>query len=181
MLYWDTSALVKQFIDEPWTDQALSLRAHAPPHATATIAYTETFSALRRRVRESELGEPQYHEVVRRFLQEWSAYVSTPFIWRRRSNCKTTWKSLPCSSPLTSNSLRLPQQSALRRDPFSCNIRLNKKTPGGVDRAPGLELLRRRSLCGKFCDMPADSIFVEPSPPASAGGRERVDTPQGLC
>lgn len=75
MLYWDTSALVKQFIDEPGTDQALSLRAHAPPHATATIAYTETFSALRRRVRESELGEPQYHEVVRRFLQDWSSYV----------------------------------------------------------------------------------------------------------
>lgn len=29
MLYWDTSALVKQFIDEPGTDQALFLRAHA--------------------------------------------------------------------------------------------------------------------------------------------------------
>jgi predicted nucleic acid-binding protein len=75
MLYWDTSALVKQFIDEPGTDQALSLRAHTPPHATATIAYPETFSALRRRVRESELGESQYHAVVRRFLQEWSSYV----------------------------------------------------------------------------------------------------------
>src|SRR6185437_15165141 len=75
MFYWDTSALVKQFIEEIGTDEAIALRADTPPHATATIAYTETFSALRRRVREAVLGESQYHEVVRRFLQEWPAYV----------------------------------------------------------------------------------------------------------
>ena len=75
MFYWDTSALVKQFIEEVGTDEAIALRADTPPHATATIAYTETFSALRRRVREAVLGESQCHEVVRRFLQEWPAYV----------------------------------------------------------------------------------------------------------
>ncbi|MDH5640040.1 MAG: type II toxin-antitoxin system VapC family toxin [Nitrospira sp.] len=75
MYYWDTSALVKQFIREIGTDEALALRSDAPPHATATIAYTEAFSAFRRRVRESALKEPHYHEVVRRFLQEWPAYV----------------------------------------------------------------------------------------------------------
>ena len=75
MYYWDTSALVKQFIQEIGTDEALALRSDPPPHATATIAYTETFSAFRRRVRESALKESQYHEVVRRFLQDWSAYV----------------------------------------------------------------------------------------------------------
>lgn len=45
------------------------------PHATATIIYTETFSAFRRRVRDTSLKEPQYHEVVRRFLLEWPTYV----------------------------------------------------------------------------------------------------------
>lgn len=75
MYYWDTSALVKQFIEEAGTGEALALRAEALPHATATIAYTETFSALRRRVRETALKESQYHELVRRFLQEWPAYV----------------------------------------------------------------------------------------------------------
>ena len=75
MYYWDTSALVKQFIQEIGTDEALALRSDAPPHATATIAYTETFSAFRRRVRESALKEPHYHEVIRRFLQEWPAYI----------------------------------------------------------------------------------------------------------
>ncbi|MDN5942505.1 MAG: type II toxin-antitoxin system VapC family toxin [Nitrospira sp.] len=75
MLYWDTSALVKQFIDEPGTDEAIALRGDAPPHATATITFAETFSALRRRVRETALQESQYHEIVRRFLQEWPAYV----------------------------------------------------------------------------------------------------------
>jgi len=75
MYYWDTSALVKQFIQEIGTNEALALRSDAPPHATATIAYTETFSAFHRRVRESALKEPHYHEVVRRFLQEWPAYV----------------------------------------------------------------------------------------------------------
>jgi predicted nucleic acid-binding protein len=75
MYYWDTSALVKQFIQEAGTGEALALRADTPPHATATIAYTETFSAFRRRVREAALTEPNYQEVVRRFLQEWPAYV----------------------------------------------------------------------------------------------------------
>ncbi len=75
MYYWDTSAFVKQFIEEVGTGEALVLRAEALPHATATITYTETFSALRRRVRETALKEHHYHEVVRRFLQEWPAYV----------------------------------------------------------------------------------------------------------
>jgi uncharacterized protein len=75
MYYWDTSAFVKQFIEEVGTGEALALRAEDQPHATATITYTETFSALRRRVRETALKEPQYHEVVRCFLQEWPAYL----------------------------------------------------------------------------------------------------------
>ncbi|WHZ28424.1 MAG: hypothetical protein OJF51_003222 [Nitrospira sp.] len=68
MYYWDTSALVKQFIQEVGTGEALALRADAPPHVTATLAYTETFSAFRRHVREAALKEPKYYEVVRRFL-----------------------------------------------------------------------------------------------------------------
>lgn len=75
MLYWDTSAMVKQFVEEAGTRDVLTLRAQTPPHATATIAFTETFSALRRRVREVALKEPQYQEVVRRFLRQWPSYV----------------------------------------------------------------------------------------------------------
>jgi predicted nucleic acid-binding protein len=75
MFYWDTSALVKQFVEEAGTSDAVVLRANPPPHATATIAYAETFSALRRRVREATLKESQYDEVIRRFLREWPSYV----------------------------------------------------------------------------------------------------------
>ncbi|WP_420799901.1 type II toxin-antitoxin system VapC family toxin [Nitrospira moscoviensis] len=75
MYYWDTSALVKQFIEEAGTRDVTAWRLQAPPHATATIAFTEAFSAFRRRVRESALKEPQYQEVVRRFLREWPSYV----------------------------------------------------------------------------------------------------------
>ena len=53
----------------------MALRTQAPPHATATIACTETFSALRRRVRESALKESQYEDVVRRFLRDWPSYI----------------------------------------------------------------------------------------------------------
>lgn len=75
MYYWDTSAFVKQFIEEVGTNEVMALRAEALPHATATITYAETFSALRRRVRETALKESHYHEVARRFLEEWPAYV----------------------------------------------------------------------------------------------------------
>ena len=76
MLYWDTSALVKQYLTEPGTPQALTLRAQPEVlHATAIIAYTELFSALRRRVREGVLSEARYRRAIGRFCHDWVAYV----------------------------------------------------------------------------------------------------------
>ncbi len=75
MIYWDTSALVKQFVGEAGSEQALALRAEDTPHATALITYPETFSALRRRVRERFLSEARYREVIDHFLRDWPAFV----------------------------------------------------------------------------------------------------------
>jgi predicted nucleic acid-binding protein len=46
-------------------------------------------------VRESELGESQYHAVVRRFLQEWSSYVRVNLDETVLSRSKTLLEQYP--------------------------------------------------------------------------------------
>lgn len=75
MIYWDTSALVKQFVTGVGTDQVLALRTEDCPHATAVITYPETFSALRRRTREGFLSTARYRSAKELFLHQWPVFV----------------------------------------------------------------------------------------------------------
>ncbi len=75
MIYWDSSALVKQFVTESGTEEVLALRREDPPHATAIVTYVETFLALRRRVRERALSEARYRVAIDQFLRDWPALV----------------------------------------------------------------------------------------------------------
>ena len=43
MIYWDTNALVKQFLAEVGTEEVLAFRSQDLPHATSMITYSETF------------------------------------------------------------------------------------------------------------------------------------------
>ena len=75
MIYWDTSALVKQFLAEVGTEQVLALRTQDLPHATSMITYSDTFSALRRRVRERFLPAARYRTAIDLFKRDWPAFV----------------------------------------------------------------------------------------------------------
>ena len=75
MIYWDTSALVKQFLAEVGTEEVLALRTQDLPHATSMITYSETFSALRRRVRERFLPAAHYCAAIDLFKRDWPAFV----------------------------------------------------------------------------------------------------------
>ena len=75
MIYWDTSALVKQFLAEVGTAEVLGLRTQDLPHATSMITYSETFSALRRRARERFLSAARYRTAIDLFKRDWPAFV----------------------------------------------------------------------------------------------------------
>lgn len=60
ILYCDTSALVKRYIREPFTDTLLAGWLKADRIATSEIAFAETVSALSRRFRQGDLEEDRF-------------------------------------------------------------------------------------------------------------------------
>jgi predicted nucleic acid-binding protein len=75
VIFWDTSALVKEFLAEAGTEEVLALRTQDLPHATSMITYSETFPALRRRARERFLFAARYRTAIDLFKRDWPAFV----------------------------------------------------------------------------------------------------------
>lgn len=75
MLYWDTSALVKQYIIEQGTDSIQQWQAESA--ATSLIAFTEVHSAVMRRRRDGTLSESIARSILRAFRKE----AQRRFVW----------------------------------------------------------------------------------------------------
>lgn len=76
MLYWDTSALVKQYITEPGTEAIQQWQTESA--ATSMVVFTEVHSAVMRRRREGTLSESIARSILRVFRQDWSSYLRVP-------------------------------------------------------------------------------------------------------
>jgi uncharacterized protein len=76
MLYWDTSALVKQYIIEQGTESIQQWQAESA--ATCMVAFTEVHSAVMRRRRDGSLAESVARSILRSFRQDWSSYLRVP-------------------------------------------------------------------------------------------------------
>jgi uncharacterized protein len=75
VIYLDTSALVKRFINEKGSPLVQSLVQATNAVATAKIAYAEIFGGLTRKLREGNLSKTQYSVACRQFESDWQAYV----------------------------------------------------------------------------------------------------------
>ena len=75
ILYLDTSALVKRYVEEPGSDQVDRAVAAATAVATSRVAYPEARAAFARRTREGGLTRPQLKRVVARLDAEVGAWV----------------------------------------------------------------------------------------------------------
>lgn len=74
MLYLDTSALIKLYLEE--SDSALTekiIRANAPWLATSRITYAEVFSVLNRCLRDRRISLAAYKRQKKIFLADWDA------------------------------------------------------------------------------------------------------------
>jgi uncharacterized protein len=76
IVYFDTSSLVKLFIEEQGSDEARSLFGAASVVTTSVITYAEARGAFTRRARERSLSQPQYELVRAAFESEWATFVA---------------------------------------------------------------------------------------------------------
>ena len=76
MLYLDTSALVKLYVDEPMSQEVTAAVDEAEAVATSLIAYIEARAAFARARREARLSAQAYRHIVDAFVEDWPRYVA---------------------------------------------------------------------------------------------------------
>jgi len=74
--YYDTSALVKLYVEEEGSELVAAYSKKSLFVATSRVAYAEARSAFARAWRESILGDQEYREVVSNFKEEWPAFFA---------------------------------------------------------------------------------------------------------
>jgi predicted nucleic acid-binding protein len=72
--YFDTSALVKQYIQEAGSKTVLELLKTGEEVYTASLTYPETHAAFSRRTREGRLTPETTRRLARRFDKDWESY-----------------------------------------------------------------------------------------------------------
>ena len=76
MLYVDTSALVKLYVEEPLSQELSYAVDEAEAVATSLLAYTEAIAVFARARREVRLSPQEYRRVVDAFEEDWSRYIT---------------------------------------------------------------------------------------------------------
>jgi predicted nucleic acid-binding protein len=76
MLYVDTSALVKLYVDESMSHELAVAVDEAEAIATSLLAYTETRAAFARARREARLSAHAYRQCVEMFAEDWTRYIT---------------------------------------------------------------------------------------------------------
>jgi predicted nucleic acid-binding protein len=75
MNYFDTSALIKRFVEERGSDAVAALLDAEPMAATSVIAYAEVYAGLGRKLRERALTASGHRRTSRAFDADWRAFV----------------------------------------------------------------------------------------------------------
>ena len=75
MIYLDTSALIKRFVNEKGSPLVQSLLQQPEGVATAKIAYAEIFAGLARKLREGHIAKTLHALACRQFERDWPAYL----------------------------------------------------------------------------------------------------------
>lgn len=80
MIYFDTSALIKNFVLEEGSELVQDLVGNSTSVATASVAYAEVFSGLTRKRREGFLTISQHTAVCRQFEGHWLSYIHVELV-----------------------------------------------------------------------------------------------------
>lgn len=75
IVYLDTSALVKLYVDEPGTPEVQQLLQRATAVSTSRISYVEARAVFARRQRERALSKSHHIQLIRALERDWETYV----------------------------------------------------------------------------------------------------------
>lgn len=78
ILYCDTSALIKRYVEEEGTGLVDDLWEKSKGIATSVVAFAESLSAFSRRHREGLLSGREYHTVVEKFKTDYGFFILVP-------------------------------------------------------------------------------------------------------
>jgi uncharacterized protein len=78
ILYCDTSALIKRYVEEEGTDTVDGLWSASLDIATSVIAFAETAAAFSRKLREGVLTEKEYAVTLRMFKTDFDSFILIP-------------------------------------------------------------------------------------------------------
>jgi len=75
ILYLDTSALVKRYFQEPYSDDVISRWKSATQIVTSFVAYAETMASMYRKKREAGLADTLISKTVDAFQKDWESFI----------------------------------------------------------------------------------------------------------
>jgi predicted nucleic acid-binding protein len=75
MIYFDSSALVKNYVLEDGSSMVAKLLLENSNNATSKVTYAEMLSALVRRTRSGDLSLQKMREVIRKFEGDWNTLL----------------------------------------------------------------------------------------------------------
>lgn len=78
ILYCDTSALVKRYVEEKGTESVDALWADSTAIATSVAAFAETISAFTRKQREGVISSKEYSKMVKKFKEDYEHLILIP-------------------------------------------------------------------------------------------------------
>ena len=74
ILYLDTSALVKLYIEEPGSERVREALKEASIVSTSRVAYVEARAGIARKHREGELSKEEHNRMVDDLVRDWGNY-----------------------------------------------------------------------------------------------------------
>jgi predicted nucleic acid-binding protein len=75
ILYLDTSALVKRYFRESYSDEILARWKVAAQIVTSFVAYAETMASIYRKKREAGLDDLLIREIAGSFRRDWESFI----------------------------------------------------------------------------------------------------------
>ncbi len=75
MIYFDTSALAKNYIWEDGSPDVAKLLLENSDNTTSKLTYVEILSALAKRTRIGDLSKSKMKEVIHKFEQDWKSLL----------------------------------------------------------------------------------------------------------
>ena len=75
ILYLDTSALVKRYFREPYSDEVISRWRSAEQIVISAVAYAETTAAMYRKKREADFADTLLRKLLDSFSRDWESFI----------------------------------------------------------------------------------------------------------